>query len=65
MAIGTVFLKQEAEPKIERTAIRSAPAELKRLEEALEQAEQQLKELYERALEAVGESEALILKSTE
>ncbi len=62
VAIGTVFVKQEAEPKIERTAIRSAPAELKRLEEALKRAEQQLKELYERALEAVGESEALIFE---
>ncbi len=62
VAIGTVFVKQEAEPKIERTAIRSAPAELRRLEEALKRAEQQLKELYERALEAVGESEALIFE---
>lgn len=62
VAIGTVFVKSETMPVIEKKQIQSTEDELEKLEQAKEAALQQLGELYERALAAVGENEAAIFE---
>lgn len=62
VAMGPIFIKRETAPEVERTTSQPPQAELAGLEKAVKQAQQQLEELYERALEAVGEIEASIFE---
>lgn len=60
IAFGKLEIFKKDEPTIYRTRIKDTSAEIKRLEEALEKAEKDLKDLYKKALEEVGEDNAMI-----
>lgn len=62
VAIGPVSFFQKEQKQVKRQKIEDAEAEIKRYEEAKAVAQQQLGELYEKALKDVGESGAQIFE---
>ena len=58
IAIGKIRFYKKMENIIERTKITDVEAEIKRYENAKEQAMEQLNELYEKAVIEVGEANA-------
>ena len=60
IAFGKLEIFKKDEPTIYRTRIKDTTAEIKRLEDALKKAETDLKNLYQKALEEVGEDNAMI-----
>lgn len=62
IAIGKIQIFKKSETKIERNHIEDVDAELKRFDEGREKAVEELKQLYEKALQDVGEANALIFE---
>ena len=62
IAIGPLKIFKKSESTIERTHIEDTVSEIKRFEEAKEKAIDQLKELYDKALLDVGETNAMIFE---
>lgn len=62
VAIGRLAFYKRAEPKIKRHHIEDVHAEIRRFEEAKEQAFHQLQELYDKAMGDVGEANAMIFE---
>ncbi len=62
VAIGKLFIFQKNENKIERRHIEDVEQETARFEEAREKAIVQLKKLYDKAFEDVGEANAMIFE---
>lgn len=60
IAIGKISIFSKGDRTVKRESIEDAAAELKRFEEAKEKAKEQLKGLYEKALQEVGEVNAMI-----
>lgn len=60
IAIGKISIFAKGDHTVKRESIEDAAAELKRFEEAKETAKTQLKGLYEKALQEVGEVNAMI-----
>lgn len=62
VCMGTISFYKRKESVIKRYKIEDTEAEIKRFEEARDEAKNQLKELYEKALEDVGEANAAIFE---
>ena len=62
IAIGPIYFFTKEQKQVKRTKIEDAAAEIKRYEDACEAANEQLGELYEKALKEVGESGAQIFE---
>lgn len=62
IAIGKISVYQNSQQIIKRYHVKDAEAEIKRFEEARDQAVEQLKVLYEKALTEVGEAHAAIFE---
>ena len=62
IAIGKVSLFQRQDIQVKRLHIENEEAEIERFEEAKEKAVSQLKEIYEKALVEVGETNAQIFE---
>ena len=62
VAIGRILFYEKNEQQIKRTKIEDSEAEIKRYEEAKQEAIKQLNELYEKALVSVGEDNAMIFE---
>lgn len=60
IAIGKISIFAKGDRQVKRTSIEDAAAEIKRFDEAKEQAKEQLQGLYEKALQEVGEVNAMI-----
>ena len=60
IAIGKISIFAKGDRQVKRTSIEDAAAEIKRFDEAKEKAKEQLKGLYEKALQEVGEVNAMI-----
>lgn len=60
IAFGKFELLQKEKPRVQRTRIENTKEEILRFESALSKASHDLKELYEKALEEVGEENAMI-----
>lgn len=60
IAIGKISIFFKGDRQVKRTSIEDAAAEIKRFEEAKKKAKEQLKGLYEKALQEVGEVNAMI-----
>lgn len=58
VAIGKVFIKKQGTVKVPNTKIENVEAEIKRFEEAKEEALKELQVLYTKAVEEVGEEHA-------
>ncbi|WP_053982668.1 phosphoenolpyruvate--protein phosphotransferase [Niameybacter massiliensis] len=58
VAIGKVFIKKQGTSKVPNTKIENVEAEIKRFEEAKEEALKELQVLYTKAVEEVGEEHA-------
>ena len=58
VAIGKVFIKKQGTSKVPNTKIENVEAEIKRFEEAKEEALKELEVLYTKAVEEVGEEHA-------
>jgi phosphoenolpyruvate-protein phosphotransferase len=63
MAVGMIWVMRKQELQIERYMVDDPAAQLKRLEQALEQARQDLIALAKRAREHIGDSEAAIFEA--
>lgn len=63
IAIGPVFLYQKQDYAVKRNRIEDSSAETARFEAAKEEAKEQLRELYDKALREVGESNAMIFEA--
>ena len=62
IVIGKIYVYRKKEFTLVKTRIEDVEAELKRFDQAIEEAEKQLEILYHEALESVGESEAKIFE---
>lgn len=62
VAIGKLLFYQRSDKVIKRTHVDNVDAEWKRFQEAKDTAVQQLKKLYDKALEDVGEANAMIFE---
>ena len=62
IAIGKLYVYRKKEFSLVKTRIEDVQAELKRFDQAVEEAEKQLETLYQEALTSVGESEAKIFE---
>lgn len=60
IAIGKISIFAKGDHQVKRTSIEDAAAEIKRFDWAREKAKEQLKGLYEKALQEVGEVNAMI-----
>ncbi len=60
IAFGKLEIIKKEESKIHRTRVEDVDAEIKRFEDALMKAENELKELYQKAVAEVGEDNAMI-----
>ncbi len=63
IAIGEIFIKKEDEAVIEKTKIKDAEKEIKKLEEAVKQSKTELREIYEKTLKNIGKEEAKIFEA--
>lgn len=62
IAIGRLAIFQKGDKQVKREKITDAAAEIRRFEQAKEEAKKQLAELYEKALKEVGEVNAAIFE---
>src|SRR5699024_12139244 len=62
VSIGKLMFYKRSEKTIKRTHVDDVDAEWKRFQEAKDTAVSQLKELYDKALEDVGEANAMIFE---
>lgn len=60
IAFGKLEIIKKANPTVHRTHVKDAKAEIERFEVALKKASEELKELYDKALDEVGEDNAMI-----
>lgn len=62
IAMGKVLVLGKEEDMVKREKIEDADAEIRRLDNAIEKAQKQLQDLYEKAVKEVGEASAAIFE---